>query len=113
LFFFIHCQQTLDRFGFQVDHPPSLWCAGGFPDGSGTGPGQVIFPSCPIRWKEADAPLMGNVASYPFRENYSQKYNKKDLFYGATVTVPRMNGWMLHMYMYVPVRLNVNWNVFP
>jgi hypothetical protein len=38
---------------------------------------------------------------------------KKDLVYGATITVPLMNEWMLHMYVYVPVWLNVNWNVSP
>src|SRR5208282_1066746 len=44
---------------------------------------------------------------------HSRKYHKKDVFYGATVTVPLMNGWMVHMYVYVPVWLNVNWNVSP
>ena len=38
---------------------------------------------------------------------------KKDLFYCATTTVPLMNRWILHMYVYVPVWLNVNWNVSP
>jgi hypothetical protein len=38
---------------------------------------------------------------------------KKKLFYEATVTVPRMNGWMVQRYGYVPVWLNVNWNVSP